>query len=116
MPSRIKILFNLGADIVDLGEVERIVLVGPGGEYLIVRVVVFLAEPLVVWAGHPNVNVIIPGDESFVTDGAQQRSVGQIIPEPFFFAEPLHILQDIHHMDAEFGGGNFSAAHSDLFF
>ena len=96
-----------GPDVVDLREIQRIILVGPAGQDLVVRVVIFLAEPLVVRAGHPDVDVVVPGNVSLVPDGAEQGTIGQIVPQPLLVAEALHVLQDVHHVDEELVVGYF---------
>ena len=93
--------FHDGPDIVDLRKVKRIILVGPAGKHLVIGVVVFLGKPLVVGPGHPNVDVVVPGNVALVPHCAQQRTIGQIIPQPLLVAEALHVLQDVHHVDEE---------------
>ena len=58
-------------------------------------VVVKRHETFKIRAGHHDINVVIPWDETFVADGSEQGAIGEGIADPLLPAEVVHIDQDI---------------------
>ena len=52
-------------------------------------------EPFKIRAGHHDINVVIPWDETFVADGSEQGAIGEGIADSLLPAEVVHIDQDI---------------------
>ena len=52
-------------------------------------------EPLVVLAGHVDVDVVVPGDEPLVAQGAEQRAVGEEVRQPVGLAHPVQLAQGV---------------------
>ena len=98
-----------GACVVDLGEIQGIIggVAGPDGLEMVVPIL--FQEPVVIRPRHPDVDVVVPGDEALMPDRPEQGSEGQVIPGSVLFTPGVDIGKDVHH-------GGLHLGRSELFF
>ena len=53
-----------------------------------------VAETLIIRPGHVDVDVVIPGDEPFVSGGADHRAIGKRVPDAFCCAECMDLPEN----------------------
>jgi hypothetical protein len=58
-------------------------------------------EAAVVLARHRNIDVVVPWDEAVVPDRAEQRPVGEVIPETVRDAQRFEVAQDLELRELE---------------
>ena len=80
--------------LVNPTEIQIVVRIGFANDLISVGSIGF-AEALVVLAGHKNVDVVIPGNKALMTDGPDQRAIGQRVLDPILFAELVDVFQDV---------------------
>ena len=98
--------------VADLPEIQWPLYVRLRGMEGIDVVLPMLDEPVVVGPGHPQVDVIVPGDEPLVTHGAKHRPPGEIVADAVFLAEGIHVFQDSDQPGLDFFGCNSLSRHA----
>jgi len=94
-------LKTFGFDILDLGEKMNEAVAFHS--FLMAKATVTRAglltergdKTLIIRSRHQEVNVIVPGNEAFVTHGSEKGSVCHGIPDSFLGAEGIHGLEDV---------------------
>ena len=55
-----------------------------------------------VGAGHDDVQIVVPWDETLVTDGSQKRAVEEKVAQAVFLASPVKDFKHVEHALPEF--------------
>lgn len=65
-------------------------------------VLISLQEPLIVYTGHIDVDIIVPRDVPLMTYSTYQRATRQKVTNAMSLAKAVHIIQNAHLNAAEF--------------